>query len=190
MKALILFILVFSFSFHALSQTGIAVKADTSGAEKKGQSLQMINGSQPLLIIDNVQIADSVADKTFKILDPKAILEISILKDSAASSLYSSAGNRSVLMITNKAYAVEQYQKKFSKFSVDYEKYLQLHKNDDSNLVYVLDGVPMAADENDNIKKLYDSSEKLKSVNFIKSIASLNVYPERTRPALVITTKK
>lgn len=190
MKTLKVFIFVFSFSLHALGQTSVAVKPDTSAAIKKGQTLQLINGSRPLLVIDNVLIPDSVADKTFTTLDPKAILEISVLKDSAASNLYSPAGNRSVLIITNRAYAIAQYQKKFSTFSRDYKKYLRLHKYDDSNLVYVLNGVPMAADEKDNIKMIYDSLGRLSSVGFLKSDASVNYYPERTSPVLIINTRK
>ncbi len=122
-------------------------------------------------------------------VNEKDILIKSTIKGAVLDGIYGRKLDSIVTSISRK-YAIEQYQKKLSTFSKDYNNYLQINRNDDSNVLYVLNGVPMAADENDNIKKVYASLEKLKSVNFIKSIASLNVYPERTRPLLVITTKK
>jgi len=59
-------------------------------------------GSQPLLVIDGVQIPDNAAPQFYNGLNPNDILSISVLKDAADISQYGARGSNGVIQITTK----------------------------------------------------------------------------------------
>ena len=120
-----------------------------------------------LLMIDKQGRASSkhILEK----IKPEDILEISVLEDASATALYGSKGANGVVIFTTKLYAQQQYQQKLSMFSESYKNYLKTNKDDDSELLYVLNGEPLNRTANgDLIKKLYDIPlYKIKAVTFM-----------------------
>lgn len=60
-------------------------------------------GNQPLLVVNGIQISDSMRDQFFNSLNANDIENISILKDAAASSIYGARGSNGVIVITTKS---------------------------------------------------------------------------------------
>ncbi len=59
-------------------------------------------GSQPLLVVNGIQIPDNMADEFYSTLNANDIENISVLKDAAAVSIYGARGSNGVLVITTK----------------------------------------------------------------------------------------
>jgi len=116
-----------------------------------------------LYIIDG-KIVKGKIDK----INPNDILSISVLKSDSTTAKYGSAGANGVILITTKGYATQQYRKKFSSFSKAYENYLKAHRNDDSELSYVINGEVMSRDSK-LISLLFDlPKNNITYVNMLK----------------------
>ncbi|WP_242926616.1 SusC/RagA family TonB-linked outer membrane protein [Pontibacter vulgaris] len=59
--------------------------------------------SQPLLVVNNVQIPDNMRDQFFNSINANDIESISVLKDAAAASIYGARGSNGVVVITTKS---------------------------------------------------------------------------------------
>jgi TonB-linked SusC/RagA family outer membrane protein len=59
-------------------------------------------GSEPLLVVDGVQIPDATTAQFYTTLNANDIQSISVLKDAAAVSLYGARGSNGVVLITTK----------------------------------------------------------------------------------------
>jgi len=143
----------------------------------------------PIYVIDNNTIADTAVTKVLKNLDAATVLEMNILKDSLPATVYAQQPPREVILVVTKVYAIAQCQKKLGAFSKQYKKYLLSHQNSDKHIIYVLNGVALAGNDDENIRRVYDSLKTLVSVNFIKSNIRKGVYGT-PRPVLVISTNK
>jgi TonB-dependent SusC/RagA subfamily outer membrane receptor len=110
----------------------------------------------PLYIIDDKESPVSLQNSAFNNINPNDILSISVLKDAAASGHYGSKAANGVIIIITKLYAKQQYQKQFSAFSKKYKRYLKGHQNNDKDVLYILNGVPVNEKESDEAtRKLY-----------------------------------
>ena len=59
-------------------------------------------GSQPLLVVNGIQIPDNMTDQFYSTLNANDVENISVLKDAAAVSIYGARGSNGVLVITTK----------------------------------------------------------------------------------------
>ena len=189
---------VFCISVLSISWLGVFAQ-DTSASKtdsiKQAKSFiihdaAVITDDEPLIIIDDRQTGKSSSKHILKKIKPEDILEISILKDASAAALYGSKGANGVIIITTKSYAQQQYQQKLSGFSKSYKNYLKTNKDDDSELLYVLNGEPLNRTANgDLIKKLYDIPlYKIKAVTFMDKYYKDTF--NNNKPLILINTKK
>ncbi len=74
--------------------------------------------------------------------------------------------------MTTKPYAIKAYQNKLSSLSNYYKDYLEKNKNNDSDLVYVLNGDVLESRQYETIKKLYEAVEEIKTVYFIEKFSA------------------
>lgn len=94
------------------------VTVSTGGQPGEGTNIRIrgissFNGSDPLVIIDGVQIQ---GDKALNGLNPNDIESIQVLKDASASSIYGARANAGVIIVTTK-------QGKAGKLQVTYDGY-------------------------------------------------------------------
>lgn len=80
------------------------VTISTSGQPGEGTNIRVrgisaFNGSDPLVIIDGVQVQ---GDKSLSALNPNDIESMQVLKDASAASIYGSRANSGVIIITTK----------------------------------------------------------------------------------------
>ena len=91
------------------------------------------------------------------------------------------SGGRATIMVVTKQGAIKSYEKKFSTFSTSYKEYLDNHSNDDSGLLYSIDGYD--CDKNiDGITRLYQLPKE--------KISKLKISVKGNVTNVVITTKK
>ena len=88
--------------------------APGSGANIRIRGINSFNGSDPLIIIDGVQIQ---GDKALNGLNPNDIESMQILKDASAASIYGVRASNGVIVITTK-------QGKAGKLQVTYDGYV------------------------------------------------------------------
>jgi hypothetical protein len=140
--------------------------------------------NKKLIVIDGFIYKGKFTD-----IDPKDILSFDTLGNPGATNIYGEQGKDGVLLMTTFKTGLEYCQRKLSNFSIAYRFYLEANKNDDSGLVYLLNGVVLEGSRSDIIKKLHDEIEKVKTVDFIdKRSEKLNL--NNPKPIVVITTKQ
>jgi TonB-dependent SusC/RagA subfamily outer membrane receptor len=147
-----------------------------------------ILNDEPLIIIDNKPKNKSSSKRILEKINPNDILEFSVLKDAAAEAIYGSQGANGVIIITTKQYAVSQYQRKLSLFSKKYKNYLLKIQNDDKELIYILNGMPVERKNNDGaISILYKLlREDIKTVRYADNFTE----GMKNRATIFITTKQ
>jgi TonB-dependent SusC/RagA subfamily outer membrane receptor len=138
---------------------------------------------KPLYVI-NERVGDSIKD-----VNPDNILSINILKDAIATSLYGEKAKNGAIIIVTKEFAVKKYKEKFSAFSKKYNEFLNSYKNEDTDFLYILNGI-VVEDKNwgNRVKILFDIPyNALVSVNCMREFAEgLN----NKQPIIIITTKQ
>ena len=176
-------------SNNVFGQQTVSHKTDSSKKIYLIRDAASVYPNAPLYIIDDKEIADSLAasNRALKSINPNDILTISVLKDVPAEAIYGIRGALGVVIITTKMYAKTKYQNKLSTVSKEYKRYIESHRNDDSDLVYLLNGVVLST--GDVIKQLTDiPAGSIKSVDvmdkYYKGIFNNN------EAIIVITTKR
>lgn len=139
---------------------------------------------KPLVVVDG-----QIYTRSLERINPKDILEISILKGTEAETIYGSGGINGVVIITTKLYAISQYQQKLRGLSKQYDAYLKLNKNDDSELLYVLNGEPLEMTaKGGGLEKLYEIPlKKIESVTFMDKYYKGTF--NNNKPLILIKTK-
>lgn len=121
--------------------------------------------NNPVYVIDEKPMNDSLSKKVLNGLDPYAITKIICVHNS-------SSGKRNVVYITTAILKIAGYQKKFSSFSTGYKNYLETHQNRDGRLFYILNNTPMSGDRRDITDELYNIPlDKIERVNFVSQKA-------------------
>ncbi|MDB5122598.1 MAG: SusC/RagA family TonB-linked outer membrane protein [Mucilaginibacter sp.] len=140
----------------ALGQQVNNRQADSSKIIHLDQASPAKGYNPPLYIIDDKESPVSLPNNALNNINPNDILSISVLKDAAANARYGSKAANGVIIIITKLYAKEQYQKQFSTFSKKYKRYLEGHQNNDKDILYILNGVPVNEKERDEAtRRLY-----------------------------------
>ena len=125
----------------------------------------------PIFVIDNNMIADTLVTKVLKNLDAASVLEINILKDSLPATVYAQQPLREVVLVVTKAYAIAQYQKKLGTLSRKYKHYLLSHQNDDNDILYVISNGKNSVNGSsaELLSDLYEiQSKKVKRLRFVE----------------------
>ena len=139
---------------------------------------------RPLVVIDGF-----IYENKFEDIDARIILSFDTIGLPGATNIYGEQGKNGALLITTFKTGLEYCQRKLSNFSFYYRLYLQANNNDDSGLVYILDGVVLDGKPPDIIKKLYAKIEMIKTINFISAF-SKKFNLNNPKPLVVITTKQ
>jgi hypothetical protein len=128
------------------------------------------NGKDSVMYMIDGELA---TDMKLRTLDPGDVISIDVLKNGKNQdpSLNNVRGN-AVVVIT-KPFAIKQYQQKISLFSKEYKQYLSFHHNDDSKLVYVVNGVRYQHPSNARVGKLY----KMFAINVISMQLTVKYKP-------------
>lgn len=99
---------------------------------------------------------------------------------------YSNKKLDSVVFITTINHAIVDYQMKFSIFSKKYEDYLAMHKNNDEDFLYVLDGVRIPGKRGEIVKALFEIP-----IDIIKEVEFNEKQPTSgSQTVVVINTKQ
>lgn len=146
------------------------------------------NNDIPAIKTDTVYVINgSLSENGLKGIDRSQLLSVDVLnKDTLAK--YISDANKTLVVVITKAYAVEQYEKKFSVFSKKYKSYLRSNENVDSKTLYAINGVPLDGKPDDITKRLFElKKDNIKSV----SINEKGIKEEGMiqKPLVTITTK-
>ncbi len=171
------------------SQAALGVIFVTTKNDKGHWSLNNPDKTTDLFIDTNaLYIMDGkVLPSKLNGIDLQNILSISIIKHVACDSCYVNTGDHGAVIIITKEGAIKSYQKKFSAFSKEYRTYFDNPQNNDSDFLYVVNGVPANIKTNEGIKTLSDiRTLKIKEVIFKDKGSILN----NIKPIVVITTKK
>jgi hypothetical protein len=164
---LLTFVLSLFLSTNVFAQGADTLSRDTS-VKFVIRDPATINNNKLLLVIDNKKFYTESYDKLFP--EPAEILNINVLKGKNAIEKYGKKGNKGVIVIMTKTYAVQLYQKKFSPFSKKYQDYLKDHQNNDESISYVLNGVFLSVKPADRTKELYEiPANKIKAVEFTEN---------------------
>ena|ERR1700743_2081780 len=131
-------------SADAWAQSVSVGKNDTSKAIQLDSSVS----KDALYVVDGVPSTNKLND-----VNPNDIITIDILKKGKGSDV-SFEPVKDIVVVVTKANAVKQYQKKFDSFSNQYQEFLNKHHNDDSSIIYIVDGVILNSDK-ERISKLY-----------------------------------
>jgi len=146
-----------------------------------------LNDKADLIVIDGKEFTGRQVDEAFKNLNPDNIFRVSILKGDSAKAIYGGKWKNGVAIIITRQYAASQYQKKLIQFSPQYKDYLKLYKNDDSGLIYLLNGTVLDRGMPQVQRILYGLIERIKTVYFIEKFSEkLNL--NNPKPIVVITT--
>jgi hypothetical protein len=172
-----------------LSVNALAQSKDTTGKDT-ARHFMIVDARSPGKYDKPLYVVDGIIYKgNIRRIKPESILQIAILKQPGATNIYGKDGENGVVIIETLKFGIEYCHRKLSSFSIAYRDYLDVNKNDDSGLVYLLDGIVLEGKRNEIIKKLYDAIEKIKSVDFIEKFsAKLNT--NNAKPIVVITTKQ
>jgi len=150
----------------------------------KDEILPLNLKNKKLIVLDG-----AIYEGKFTDIDPKDILSFNTLEGPVATSIYGEQGKNGVLLMSTLEEGIREYELKLSNFSFAYRFYLEANKNDDSGLVYLLNGVVLEGSRSEIIKRLYDEIEKVKTVDFIDKFSEkLNL--NNSKPIVVITTKQ
>jgi outer membrane receptor protein involved in Fe transport len=122
------------------------------------------NNKEPLYIADSVKITKSQLNA----INPNDVSDVTILKRPADIARYGPEGINGVVVITTKKFAIASYQEKFSSFSDDLESYLTSHGKDDSQFIYLVDGVPVERNNSQSYKLNSIAKDKIESVTFVQ----------------------
>ncbi|HVV54457.1 MAG TPA: TonB-dependent receptor plug domain-containing protein [Mucilaginibacter sp.] len=116
---------------------------------------------------DAFYVVDGVPSKNkLDSVNPKDILSISILKKGTNADASFEPVNDVVVVVTKKG-AISAYQVKFGAFSRKYKDYIKRCNGNDSNLFYVINGVPIQGNPDNVIEALYKvPAKKIKAVGF------------------------
>jgi hypothetical protein len=147
-------------------------------------SLARLKENRPLFVVDGM-IEDSVADK----INAQNLLQTYLLKPPESTNIYGEAGKNGTLLISTLEFGAVYCRRKLSELSFAYRYYMALNKNDDSGLVYILNGVVLNGEESRIVRKLYDQIEKIKAVIFVEKF-SKKLDLNNPKPIVVITTAK
>ena len=142
-----------------------------------------------IVVVDGKKIADSLQHRILYDLNPAEILEISTLQDSITDKTVSRGLTNTTIIVT-KRYARVEYQKKLGRFSKEYNEFINKKNGDDSDILYVLNGIPFDKKYASNkvIINLYDLP-----VSKIKTLYLLNQITEgmdNKKLFVIITTKQ
>jgi len=108
-----------------------------SNTSKKVENMDTLAKHGALFVMDGV-----VLQKPYY-LNPDSIVDLTIITRNKANEIFHSSAQNDIVVMISSRRAIADYQKKFSAFSEDYRKYLQTHKNDDKNILYILNGVTL-----------------------------------------------
>ena len=111
--------------------------------------LDSVVSKDALYVIDGIPSKNKMDD-----VDPKDILSIDILKKGKKTDSSFEPVNDVVAVVTKQG-AIKSYQKRFSSYSKDYEKYIDNHKGDDRASFYFIDGQSLHREQNNLIQELY-----------------------------------
>ncbi|TWJ02526.1 TonB-dependent SusC/RagA subfamily outer membrane receptor [Mucilaginibacter frigoritolerans] len=137
---------------------------------------------KPLYVI-NERVGDSIKD-----INPNDILSINILKDVGATALYGEKAKNGAIIIVTKEFAVKKYQEKFSAFSKKYKGFLSRYKIDDTDFLYILNGIPLDNKSTNRIKVLFEIPDNaLLSINCMSPFAN---GMDNKQPLIIITSKQ
>ena len=145
-------------------------------------TLPTANAKDILYVVDSAK----TTKEQFNAVNPKDISSAEILKGEAVTAKYGPEGAKGVAIITTKKFAIAAYQQKFSMFSDDFESFLTSHGKDDSQFIYVVDGVQVEKNNSESYKLNSIPKDKIESVTFVQD------QPEGSKIAakIVIVTKK
>lgn len=135
----------------------------------------------PGLPDDALYVVDGkMSDKKLEGIDPNGILSINVLKEKSSEPMEGSGGRATVMVVTKQG-AIKSYMQKFSEFSGSYKKYLDSHNDDDSGLIYSIDGYDCNKGM-DGLTRLYQLSKE--------KISKLKISVKDNVTNVAITTKK
>jgi hypothetical protein len=173
---------IFIFSFLLLFMAGRCI-GQAPDTNKLNYNIDTLIKQRAVFVMDGI-----VLQKPYH-FNPDSIISINIIKHDKAKEWFEGEAQNGLVVIVSRHGAIISYQKKFSTLSRKYKKYLVSHQNNDHEIIYVLNGVQLAGDGEEIVRKIYDSLKKLESVNFIKSNLAKGVYGT-PRPVLIISTHK
>ena len=164
-----------------MAQRADTVRKDTSKHFMIIDARPINKHDKPLYVVDGVIYKGNI-----RRVNPNDILEVSVLKGDEAAALYGSKAANGVILVTTKQFAQKEYQKKLGVFSSEYKSYLDRHKGDDSDIIYILNGVQLI-EYSDRLNKLYKLlADEIKNIGF--SIDAIDIRDHI--PALIINTKQ
>jgi len=137
---------------------------------------------RPLYVVDGVIYKGNI-----KRINAESILQVVVLKPPGSTNIYGQRGKNGVILLETLKFGKEYCQKKLSQFSIQYQDYLKLNRNDDSELVYVVDGTASYGWQPETFRQLYGEIEQVKTVDFIPKFSE-DLWNKT--PIVVITTKK
>lgn len=121
----------------------------------------------PIIILDDKFIPDSLRKRTLDSLDRHDILKITVLH-------YSSTNKRNVAYLTTKDPRIAAYQGKLAALSPTYKSYLKTHHNKDGLFIYIVNRVPLQGTREERIGALYKMlSEKIIAIS-VSSTQTVN----------------
>jgi hypothetical protein len=168
----------------------ITVSAQSIDTTHKDTSVRLFLRDAKIIADKPLVVLNGYIYKRELNINSDSVFDIELLKGHEATDLFGSMGLKGVILIATKKFAIKEYQDKFSTLCLDYKKYLINHKNDDSDLIYVLgnqehsvNGYPAEL-----LKELYEIPlKKIKKVAFLERDNKYNVI---NHSIVVITTKK
>ncbi|GAA3967723.1 hypothetical protein [Mucilaginibacter dorajii] len=126
-------------------------------------------------------------EKKLQELDPGDIISIDILKNNKNQDPALSNLKGNVMAVITKPFAIKQYRQKLGRFSKEYKAFLDANSNDDSRVVFLIDGTLYSPTKNEGIKGLFQLNEnKIHKVSFSKGHEVASGW----KPAVVIITTK
>jgi len=171
-------------SVKVFAQGRDTINDDTLKQEKFIDSISKINSDKPLYVVDG-----TIYEGNIGAINPHNILLVGFIKPPGSTSIYGEAGKNGTLLISTLNSGKEYYQRKLSRFSIRYRNYLDLNSNNDSGLVYILNGNVLSGDESQIIRQLCPKIENLVSVIFIEKFSEqMNL--NNPKPVVVIVTKQ
>ncbi|MFC0516175.1 hypothetical protein ACFFGT_18280 [Mucilaginibacter angelicae] len=139
---------------------GILLKGDLDST-----SLTFINPNDTLLRNEQFShFADSSykyvvdgkqSDRNFKGLKLKDVHSVEFIKQKT-DSITNAPTSFKIIIVTTREYAVKQYKQGIGALSKEYESYLEKHHNDDSNLIYIINGHEYKSMTSVRIEQLYN----------------------------------
>jgi len=145
-----------------LALSPLCLKAQTNGKTDSAVIATLPNDI--LYIVDGKETGKADVGK----VKNDDILDVTVLKNADAEAKYGTKGDKGVLVITTKKYAITQYQEKISAVCDEYESFLTGHGTDDAQIVYYIDGVPLAKDKDETGKLFHLPKDKIDAAVFVQ----------------------